>query len=102
MGSSLLSNSMGTGTHVEPRNQWSVPRRSDNAAIASRYGVINVFDEMRMPEGGTIDTSPVAGGGGGVIKVCKEGPGAMLLDWVSEDHVKDNEGVMESDNILSR
>ena len=80
MGSSLLSLGMGTGTHVEPRNQWSVPRRSDSAEMASRYGVINVFDETRMPEGGTIDTSPVAGGGGGVIKVCKEGPGVVLLE----------------------
>ena len=73
--------------------------------MASRYCIIRALEETRMPEGGIIDAKPVAGGGGGVIKVCREGPGGVvpgLLGCASEDHVKDNEGVMESDNILSR
>lgn len=73
--------------------------------MASRYCVIKALDETRRPEGGMIDPRPVAGGGGGVTNVCREGPGGVLvdvLDGASEDHVKDNVGVIESDSILSR
>jgi len=59
-------------TDSEPRNHLSVPRRSDNAAIASRYWCSTAAFDTCIPKGGRNELNPQKGGGGGLIRVSME------------------------------
>lgn len=60
------SNDASFSTYAEPKNHLSVPRRSERAAIASRYCVIMADRDNRVPHGGRREKYPVRGAGGGV------------------------------------
>ena len=53
-------------TYGESRNHSCCPRRSESAAIASRYRAAIEFGERRAPYGGRSDEKPESGAGGGV------------------------------------
>jgi hypothetical protein len=55
-----------TRTYAEPKNHLFVPRRSERAAIASRYWVITAGRDIRVPHCGSKEKYPVNGAGGGV------------------------------------
>ena len=73
-------------TDTESRNHLLVPRRSDNAAIASRYCSSTVAVETFIPKGVKSELIPERGGGGGVIRDSIERP-SLGVEEINERRV---------------
>jgi hypothetical protein len=58
-------------TNLDPRNQLSVPRRSERDTMASLYDDRIAGVETRVPKGGRREDSPLDGAGGGESIFCK-------------------------------
>lgn len=53
------------GAYLDPKNQLSVPSRSDNDAMASTYCEMIEARLTRVPKDGRSEAKPVRGAGGG-------------------------------------
>jgi hypothetical protein len=59
-------------THSEDRNHLSFPRRSDSAAMASKYRHSTAAPDTRIPKTGRRDPNPENGAGGGLSIVSRD------------------------------
>lgn len=66
-------------TYSEPRNQWSVPSRSESEVMASAYCPWMDESVMFAPYGGSTELKPVRGAGGGLRVVAKALPPAIAV-----------------------